>query len=130
MRLCDVKKAHGGIVTTDGTVTTIVSFDPTTELPVPFANAGLHVEGVLIAKDGSNNVASVRVARGFKIIAGALSALGTQASVVAVGIGDAGLATIAATLDAQSTVIRLRATGIAATTITWSGFIWLSSGEF
>ncbi len=130
MRIQDARKAFGPIATADGNVATVFTYDPATELPVVVNNAGLHLEAVLIARDSSNNVASLRMARAFKTLGGTLTALGTQASVIAVGIGDVALATIAGTLDANANIIRVRATGIAATNITWTGFMWLCASEF
>ncbi len=129
-RLGGVKKYGGPVTTSGAAVTTIVNWNPAAELPFTFNNAALHVEGVLIAKDSSNNSASLRVARSFKLISGTLSALGSQASVIGVGIGDAGLATIAGTLTTNGGIIVLQGTGIIATSIEWTGYIEIWSGEF
>lgn len=129
-RLGQVTKYGGPVTTTGAAVTTVVNWNPLAELPFTFNNVALHIEGVLIARDSSNNSASVRVGRSFKLISGTVSALGTQASVLGVGIGDAGLSTIAATLTTSQGVVVLQATGIAATTIEWTGFIEIWSGEF
>lgn len=124
---------YGGPVTTSGAAATnIVLFNPAADLPLPAAlnNVALHVEGILMARDSSNNCASVRVARAFKVVSGALSALGTQASVIGVGIGDAGLSTIIGTLTTGGGQIVLQGTGIIATNIEWTGALEIWSGEF
>lgn len=131
-RLFQVNKA-GGPVTTSGTATAnIVTFDLVSDLPIPAAlnNVALHVEGIMVMKDASNNSASFRVARAFKMISGTLSALGTQATVIGVGIGDAALSTAAGTLTSSGNIILLQGTGIIALTIEWTGFLSIWSGQF
>lgn len=117
------------VVTSDGTITNVVVVSLPSLPGWTGGNVGLHVEGVLVGRDSSGNFVSTRVARAVKMQAGTLSALGTQASAIGVGIGDAALAAIVATLDVSGTDLRLRATGVIATSIGWRGFIEIWSGD-
>lgn len=117
------------INTTDAvTVTTITSWTPASHSPV-INNCIVSVAGQLIGKDGSNNAVSIKANATFSIISGTVTLLGSQSSIFAAQ-GSAGLSTAVLTLDTSSNVIRLRATGVAATTIAWTGWLWVLSTSF
>lgn len=127
-------QAVGVITTADATPTLICSVDVSAPGFSPAVDgAGFHVEGVAIGKSSTNAVASVRIAQQFKRIAGSLTLLGTLLPIVGGAggtlLGDAGLLTALATLQVSSNAIVLRATGIAATSIQWTGFLYIWSSD-
>lgn len=117
------------VQTTNATLTTIMQVDISAILGVPAINdAGVFVQGLLIGKSG-NNVAQIVNCAAFKRLSGTLSMIGTLGSPI-FSAQDVALATTALTLDNNGNNIRLRANGVAATTIIWTPYIWLYSGEF
>ncbi len=110
-------------VQTIGAVNAIIaSFNPGLHAPV-INNLGLRCEGRLVGRDAGPNVVSIRLAAAVNIVAAVVGLDG--ASVAEAAIGNAGLA--AATgffnINGANTIIQLNATGVAAATITWTGYI-------
>ncbi len=131
MRLHDIQVA-GGPVTTSGVETKTIVEVNLASIPAwsSLSNHGFHVEGVLIGKNGSNEVASTRVARSAKIVSGVLSILGTLQTPIGLGAGDGSLVTSSAIIDTSGLFMRLRVTGIVVTEIEWTGFLEIWSGQF
>lgn len=134
--------AAGTANTTDGTTaTTIASFDIST---LTNSNIPITVQavanGIITSVTNQNNSGMAMVIRGFKQVSSTISAIvnltvmgglgGTVVSNQAPLVGDSGITTATVTIDFSGTVIRLRVIGIAATSITWSGALWITSGEF
>ena len=116
--------------TTDAaTQTTIISWTPANTLPTNVNNCIVSCVGTLIGKSSTNTGVTLKIAATFSIIAGAVTLLGTQTITLAAQ-GTAALVTSTATFDTSSGDIRLRANGIAATTIGWNGWIEIKSTNF
>lgn len=113
------------VQTTDGTTTTTIhSWSPTAFTPVQLSNCAFQVIGTLIGNnngDGAQAVSLVASAT-FTLSAGTLALVGSQTAVVAAQ-GTAGLLTSTITLDASSGAIRIRAKGVAGSTINWTGWL-------
>ena len=103
----------GRVTTTDATQTTLITHttDPNT--------AGW-VEAFVSARNGSDSATYYRLYR-WENISGTVTVTAMTTGVV--DSEDAGLATADITVDASTTAFRIRVTGIAATTINWSGVI-------
>jgi hypothetical protein len=130
--LAGVKWSDGPVNTVNVVTSNIVT---TPSLATPgisgaIDNAGFDVEGTLVGIDGANNVISIKVARSFKRIAGVLTALGAATTVVYGPIGDAALVATVGLLVAVGNTIVLQATGVAATTIAWNGFVKVWSTDY
>ncbi len=114
------------VSTTDGTtITTVLTFDP---VAAGINNCVFRVEGVLIGKDSSNNGTTCRVGGTFSNISDTVTLRGTV-SILAASVGDAATSVSVGTLDVSSNTVRLRVTGVTATTITWTGWLEIWSGE-
>jgi len=110
-------------VQTIGAVNAIIaSFNPGLHLPA-INNLGLRCEGRLVGRDGTPATITVGIKAAVNIAAGVVGLDG--ASIAEAAIGNAGLA--AATgffnINGANTIIQLNATGVAAATITWTGYI-------
>ena len=134
--------ASGTTTTTDGTTaTTIASFDLAniTSANIPFTVQGM-ANGIITSVTNQNNSGMAMVVRGFKQVSSTLSSVvnlsvlgglgGTVVSNLAPLVGDAGIILATVTIDFSGTIVRLRGTGVAVTNITWSGAIWVTTGEF
>lgn len=134
MRLNDIRFSSPSPVNTIGVETKSIIELPIASLldivSVGSANVGFHVEAVVSVKDGVTSYASMRAARAFRLIGGSLTALGTQAAAIGVGIGDAALGTALSVLDASGTTLRVRGTGITLLTLEWTAHVHIWSGEF
>lgn len=108
-----IQKIQSVQSTTDAaTTTTIGSFT------VP-SNGSYHIEARVTGRNTANgDTVSAVVAGRFKRVSGTLSIIGTILSISALG-GDAGLTTCVVSIDTNSDDIRVRATGVIATTIEW-----------
>jgi len=113
------------VTTTDATITNVLTFDP---VALGINNCIIRVEGVLIGKDGSNNGTTCRIGGTFGAISGTVTLRGS-AVVLFASIGDTAISVSVGTLDASSNIIRLRITGVALTTITWTGWLEIWTGE-
>jgi len=114
--------------TTDATTaTTIHTWTPGSHTPV-VDNCIVVVEGTLIGKQSSNGV-SIKASATFLISSGTVSLLGSQTSIVA-SEGSAALTSSTITLDTSSNIIRIRANGVAATTIAWNGWLDIRTSTF
>lgn len=117
----------GGPVTTVSTATqTLAEWDLAAEA---IDGCCIHVEGVLIGKQGTTASVTTRVARAFHRQAGTLTALGSLASLAA-PIGSAALLTAAGVLDTSGNLIRLRATGVNGINLEWTGYLYAWTGEY
>lgn len=102
---------RGTVITTDATTTTLDTYT------VP-ANSIVGTEIIVVAKDGSNNAGV------FKTVASATRS-GAGASIVGSAIAvitpilSVTLATATLTIDVSGNDVRIRATGVTATTIEW-----------
>ncbi len=111
------------VQTVDAVNAIVATFNPGTHLPA-INNLGLRCEGRLVGRDAAGpNTITVGVKAAINIVAGASGLDG--ASIAEAAIGNAGLA--AATgffnVNGANTVIQLNATGVAGSTITWTGYI-------
>lgn len=115
---------HGTGQTTDAaTAVTIASMDV-----AGIDGAAFAIEGLLIGKSSANASTSGRGGRTLKRIAGALSALGTLALILPFDGDLVGVPVMV--LDASGDTIRLRALGLALTTIDWDGYLSISSSAY
>ena len=106
---------YGTAATTDATPTTVASFGTAT-------GSNYFVNGTLIGKDGSGNLATASISIGFKNVGGTLSFVGSPVSTVAFASNsDVALSTCAITLGVSGTNIVLQVAGVAATNISWTG---------
>lgn len=118
-----------GQAQTVGAVTvTVASFDLASAATAPdnlvSDNCGIRIEANIQGHDaGSNDTGGKTLARGFKRIAGTVSATDAAAIAVVTNTLPGNLATATFDIDFSGTVIRLRATGVAARTIDWFGDI-------
>jgi hypothetical protein len=119
---------QGTVQTTDTTVTTVVSWTPGSHLPV-VNNCIVSVAGTIVGKSSANGGVTISANATFSIVSGTVTLLGSQTTVLAAQ-GSAALTSSAITIDASSNIIRLRITGIAATTINWTGYLDVKSTEF
>jgi hypothetical protein len=113
---CDGSK-QGNVQTTDATVTTLLSFTPTADRTV--------VVKALIAGRRSDDAAAggYEVTATFRVTSGAAVTQVGATTAVATHEDDG---TWAATLDTDGSLIRIRVTGVAGTTIRWTGAMrWL-----
>lgn len=121
-----IHSVAGGPVTTSGAVTNTIASCDMAALGV--SGAVIHVEGVLIGKEAAPAGVTLRVSRAFHRVGGVLTALGNVANIAAPA-GSASLLTSAGVLDLSGDLIRLRATGVAALDIEWTGYIDIWTGE-
>jgi hypothetical protein len=130
---------YGGILVAGGptnTVNTATSTIATLDVSAPsFSaspnNVGFYVEGILVGKETtSNDVVSCRVSRSFKNIAGTLTALGAGVANISPMAGDASIVASVPLLNVSGTTVQLQATGVAATTIEWTGYLIFYGGQF
>jgi hypothetical protein len=127
----------GNITTTNATPSVICSFDlanPLGNVATPINNTAIYVEGIVCAQISGSAYGSAKIAKSFKIVSGSVTSLFAQQSLVAGSggllLGDVGITTALGTIDNNSTLIRLNATGILATTILWTGYLWIYTCEF
>lgn len=113
MALKTIDRIQGTVSTTDAaTTTTVVSYTVA-------GNAAFHAEAVVIGRNTSNgDMTSARLVAKLSRVSGTLSGIGSVLSVVTLG-GAVGLATCTATIDVSGDTIRVRVTGVVATTIEW-----------
>ncbi len=113
-----------GAVQTVGAVNAITAvFNPGLFTPV-INNCGIRCEGRLVGRDAAGpSTITVGVKAAVNIVAAVVGLDG--ASVAEAAIGNAGLA--AATgffnINGAATIIQLNATGVAGSTITWTGYL-------
>lgn len=125
------------VTTNDATPTNVITFDLSNGNDHRGGNQGIpaldntlvHAQLLLLGRSGSNRV-RLYAERSFAITSGVLSAVDAAPITPLTNFLSAALSTAALTLDANGTTIRARATGVAATTIVWTGWLWLFSGEF
>ncbi len=105
---------NGVATTTDATVTTLASFTLT-------ANGSYHVYGTVLTRNTSTGVmGSSQILYGsFKRVAGTTTSVSLPAIVLAANEVGAWAAATPVVIDNSGDVIRIRATGIVATTIDW-----------
>lgn len=104
----------GSSSTVGALATTVASFDVT-------LNASQLVEASCIGRTSAGNTTVHRKVAAVKDVAGTVTIVGSVINDV--DVSDAALAGVAVTLDVSGTTLRLRATGVAAQTITWVGDI-------
>lgn len=110
--ICDASK-QGTVQTTDATVTTLLSFTPTADRTVIVKLLGVG------RKSDDTQGAGYEVTATFRVTgAGAVTQIGTTSILNGPQEDDAAWAM---TLDTDATLIRARVTGVAATTIKWTG---------
>lgn len=119
-----------GLVTSD-----IVTFDLSTPgYCGALDNVPFDVELLLIGMTTANVAGKARITRGFKRIAGALSALAAQELLTAGAngalLGEVGIVTALASLVNAGNLVKGQATGIVGLTINWTGYLWVNSGDF
>jgi hypothetical protein len=113
----------GVVQTTDATQTTLFSYDLSSASAsgtgAAWNDCTVQVMLMVTGKSGTNHLGGELLAT-FKRNSGTLAIVGAAA-----GIGtlqaDAALATASVSIDASGNIIRVRVTGVAATTIDWSG---------
>jgi hypothetical protein len=118
----------GPVQTTNATTTTVITWDPAAHLPA-INNCIVSVTGKVVGKSSVNAGVSIEAQATFSIIAGTVTLLGSQTSTLAAQ-GSAALTASTITIDASANIIRIRVTGIAATTINWTGYYDIKSSEF
>lgn len=126
----------GSQATTDGvTPVTLASFNVANGqdhnglvVGPPLNDCMVHVQALLLGVQGANRV-RLYVERSFGINNNALSALDPAVLTPLPNFASVALAAAVPTLEASTTFIRARATGVAATTIVWSGYLWLFTSE-
>lgn len=127
----------GNVTTTNATPTVICTFDlanPLGNNATPINNTAIYAEGVVCAQISGTAYGSAKIARSFKIVSSTMTSLFAQQSLVAgtggLLMGDLTITTALGTIDSAGTLIRLNATGILATTILWTGYLWIYTCEF
>lgn len=111
----------GTVQSTDAvTAQTIASYT------VPADGVGATFFAIVNGRDASNNSCGCVISGVFKRTGGATSIVSTAGGTLVMAIGGtAALLTSVVTLDASGTAIRIRVTGVAATTIDWTAFGWI-----
>lgn len=116
-----------GSVQTVGAVTaTVASFDLADAAANPDGlvsnNCGIRVEGNIQGHDSvSNDTGGKTIARGFKRIAGTVTATDAASLAIVTNTLPGQLATATFDCDFSGTVLRLRVTGVVGRTINWFG---------
>lgn len=125
----------GTIVSPDANPITVQSFDVANGqnkdgvVSGPILNDCIfHVQALLLGQQGSNRV-RLYAERSFSVAAGVLAALDLALLAPLANFASAQLSTCAITLDNSGTAVRLRPSGVIATSITWTGYLWLFTGE-
>lgn len=112
-----------GVATTDGTTWTTVC-----SLTIP-ANCVFMVSGDVLGKDSSGNVVSAKGQRPGRRVSGVTSLVASLIDLVSILLGsDAVLSTSSYRINVSGDDIQLQVKGVALTTITWDGklFLWLN----
>lgn len=99
------------VTTTDATVTTILSWT------IPDGSSA-YVEATIIGRDSSGNTTIKKIAACVKRNSGNASMVSSVQIIVPL-VADVALLTVVATLDVSSPSVRVRVTGVIATTIEW-----------
>ena len=110
-----IKDSFNGVATTtDATVTTLASFALT-------ANGTYHVTGTVVARNTSSGVSgsTALCSATFKRVSGTTTLVTLQAVVLVANEVGAWAVASPVTIDNSGDTIRIRVTGIAATTIDW-----------
>jgi len=110
-----IKDQFNGIATTtDATVTTLASFTLT-------ANGSYHVYGTVLARNTSTGVigSTLMFYGSFKRVAGTTTSVSLPAITLAANEVGAWAVVTPVVIDNSGDVIRIRVTGVAATTIDW-----------
>jgi hypothetical protein len=123
---------RGNVQTTDAaTATIVVSYDLSSAAASPSGVAwdgcSVNARCVISGKQAGNTVAG-EVLAVFRRTAGTLAQVGAAAGIGTL-FSDAALANSTVTIDASGNLIRVRVTGVVATTIDWSAFLYLWSNE-
>lgn len=109
------QKIHGGVETTDATVTTLTSYTVS-------ANSVGEVEFRLTARDNvSGEILQGRKVVKFKRVSGTLSIVSSVIDLITTTIDGTNMLTASWTLDVSSDDIRVRVTGVVGRTIHWQG---------
>jgi len=133
-------RASGGPISSVGAVAsgTVASIDLA---GVAFSgapdNVGCYAEAVLVGKCTAttgapvvNDVVVIKVARGFKRIAGVVTALGAGVTAIVPATGDASLLAATGLLNVTGTSVRVQGGGVATGTIEWTAHLSIYTGEF
>ena len=110
LRIFDKIKAL--VQTTDATQTTLCSFT------IPSNSSAVVRATISLRNTANNDTAAIMIVGTFKNNAGTVTLEGSVTSLLAI-MGSAGLLTALSTMDVSGTNIRIRVTGIIATTIDW-----------
>lgn len=92
-------------------------------------NVMVHFKALLLGRSGANRV-RLYCERSFSREGGVSSSLDNTILSPLTNFASAALAAAAIVLDNSGDVVRLRATGVLATSITWTGYLWILTGEF
>lgn len=122
---------RGSVQTTDATATTVVSYDLSSAAASPsgvaWNNCAVSARCVISGRQSSNIVAGEIIAA-FERTTGTLAAVGAAGGTGTLN-KSAALDTATVTIDASGNLIRVRVTGVAATTIDWSAYLYLTLNE-
>lgn len=119
----------GLVQTTDGSTSTVVSYDlvDATQALGAFANCQVYAELRLLGRTASPDYLRFDRGLSFAIESGTVAQLDLAAIVLGTDFISAALAGAAPVLDFTGTTIRGRGTGVVAQTINWTGYLWLYS---
>ena|SRR5882672_1376884 len=109
-----------GVQTVGAVNAVLATFAPANYSPI-VNNVGIRCEGRLVGRDATPVAVSVLVKGVINVVAGAV---GLEQSLAEAAIGNATLLAATGFFDVSvATTIRLNATGVAGSTITWSGYL-------
>lgn len=143
MRYCNPPCSAAGTVNTTGATAPVVASFDLSALPGWAANVPVRVQAELHGRITSGgNVDKMGSAQGTRLFSVISSTVAAVTGLVGLGLGgvivanamplsgDAAIIAALMSIDFSGSSVRVNATGIAATNITFTGFLWVSTGEF